>query len=80
MTGAELALGWFGALLLAFCGLALFSRAPRSEKLFLWLWFAGEFCMLAHVARAGTWALRCNYGWGVLLVGVLLWRRRVRPS
>ncbi len=76
------AIGWLGSVLLMWCGLPMIltvAPLPRADRVFCWIWLAGEVCLLIYVL-SGTWSapLFANYFVNSVLVTCILWRRRHR--
>lgn len=73
------ALGYFGAALLAVCGLPLLWGTRFADRLFLWFWFWGEVALGSYVfLTSHDTPLLLNYGFNSALVACVLWRRRGR--
>ncbi len=70
-------LGYFGAVLLAACGLPLlFPNRKNGELAFLYMWLVGEIALLLYVlSTTRSTPLLLNYSLNTLLVLAVLRRR-----
>lgn len=71
-------IGWFGSILLAFCGLpaaidcAIKGHARGLNWFFLIMWFGGELLTVIYVAEKLDWPLLFNYSANIAFLLVIL--------
>lgn len=78
-------IGWFGAILLAFCAIpqAIQSWHDKHSNGLNWIfiasWFIGEICTLIYVLPKADFPLIFNYAMNIILLGVIIYYK-IWPS